>query len=53
MKNRLLTMLVWFFITMMIIMLLSSCVSIRQTCPSNDKQYFYKQARIKPFYNRH
>ena len=40
-----------FFITTVIIM--SSCVSIRQTCPSNDKQYFYKQARIKPFYNRH
>ena len=53
MKKELPTMLTWFFITMIIILFMSSCVSIRQTCPSNDKQYFYKQARIKPFYNRH
>jgi hypothetical protein len=29
---------------------LGSCTSIRQTCPSNDAQYFYKQQHVKPHY---
>lgn len=51
MKRELPTMLAWFFATMVVIMFMSSsCVSIRQTCPSTDAQYFYKQAGVKPFY---
>jgi len=29
---------------------LGSCTTIRQTCPSTDAQYFYKQAHVKPYY---
>lgn len=50
MKRELPTMLAWFFATIVVIMLMSSCVSIRHTCPSTDAQYFYKQAGVKPFY---
>jgi len=29
---------------------LGSCTTTRQTCPSNDAQYFYKQQHVKPHY---
>jgi uncharacterized protein YceK len=41
------------FISMIALVLLSSCSAIRETlCPSNDPQFFYKQAGAKPFYHR-
>ena len=52
MRKELPTMLAWFFGTLVVIMLMSSCVSIRPTCPSTDAQYFYKQAGVKPYYHR-
>ena len=38
------------FIMLAAIVMLSSCVSVKQTCPSTDAQYFYKQAGAKPYY---
>lgn len=38
------------FIALVALVFLSSCVAIRQTCPSNDPQFFYRQAGAKPFY---
>lgn len=39
------------FIALIALVLLSSCSAIRETlCPSNDPQFFYKQAGAKPFY---
>ncbi len=29
---------------------LGSCTTVRQTCPTNDQQYFYKQQHVKPYY---
>jgi hypothetical protein len=52
MKKELPTMLAWFFGTLVVIMLMSSCTTTRQTCPSNDAQYFYKQVHVKPYYHR-
>ena len=41
------------FISMIALVMLSSCSAIRETlCPSNDPQFFYKQAGAKPFYHR-
>jgi uncharacterized protein YceK len=38
------------FIALVALVLLSSCVSVRQTCPSTDPQFFYKQVGAKPYY---
>jgi hypothetical protein len=31
---------------------LGSCTTVRQTCPTNDSHYFYKQVKVKPYYHR-
>ena len=38
------------FIAMALLVVMSSCTIVRQTCPSTDPNFFYKEARVKPFY---
>ena len=41
------------FIALRALVLISSCSAVREVlCPSNDPQFFYKQAGAKPFYHR-
>ena len=42
------------FVVMIALVMLSSCVTGRETfCPSSDSQYFYKAQGAKSYYNRH
>ena len=38
------------FMIVAVMLSLGSCTTTRQTCPSNDAQYFYKQQHVKPHY---
>jgi hypothetical protein len=41
------------FIALVALVMLSSCSAVRGVlCPSNDPQFFYKQAGAKPYYHR-
>ena len=38
------------FMIVAVMLSLGSCTTVRQTCPTNDQQYFYKQQHVKPYY---
>ncbi len=40
------------FIFVAVMLLLGSCASSKHSCPTNDKNYFYKQQSVKSFYYR-
>jgi hypothetical protein len=40
------------FIFVAVMLSLGSCVSSKHSCPTNDKNYFFKQQSVKSFYYR-
>jgi predicted membrane channel-forming protein YqfA (hemolysin III family) len=40
------------FIFVAVMLSLGSCASSKHSCPTNDKNYFFKQQSVKAFYHR-
>ena len=40
------------FIFVAVMLSLGSCASSKHSCPTNDKNYFFKQQSVKEFYHR-